>query len=154
MVSGRNPYHLVHLNISTLLEETEALLTEHMARKQERVTGPKLVELMSSNRGIQQTAASLFGRSPVRVFYEHFVAWSLVNRWLKLEFHYTPYSTVCYVVPVDRRVEDSGDLFMPYLVLNGKRKQKQEPNGDATKKRRKTEVFDMQSVETVELDSD
>ncbi|KER22997.1 hypothetical protein T265_14736, partial [Opisthorchis viverrini] len=108
---------VLSLNLTQLISEIKALLSEHMSRKQERITGPKLVELMSANSEIQRLTRAMLkiDEKTDRMFLEHVIAWCLVNQLLKMEFHFTPYSTVCYVVPGK---EDINDAVMSYAVRN------------------------------------
>ncbi|KAF7255400.1 hypothetical protein EG68_08076 [Paragonimus skrjabini miyazakii] len=108
--------NVVSLELTKLLEQMGTLLQSRTNSKQEKVTGPKLVDLMASSSIIQRLSADLLGirEKPDRAFYEHVVAWCLVNGWLKLDFHYTPYSTVCYVVFGTNPPCDTGSVNMPY----------------------------------------
>ncbi|KAG5450285.1 putative ATP-dependent DNA helicase Q1, variant 2 [Clonorchis sinensis] len=108
---------VLSLNLTQLISEIKALLSEHMSRKKERITGPKLVELMSANSDVQRLTRAMLkiDEKTDRMFFEHVIAWCLVNQFLKMEFHFTPYSTVCYVVPGK---EDINDAVMSYVIRN------------------------------------
>ncbi|TPP59758.1 ATP-dependent DNA helicase Q1 [Fasciola gigantica] len=147
-----------NLNVTNLIQATSELLINHQNRKQERVTGPKLVDLMVVNteirsvvNGVRWSARSRDDRR----FFEYFVAWSLVNHWLKMEFHFTPYSTVCYVVP--SRVPDQDVIMMPYAedlekTLKHRCEDQQDAGKIVTEPKKKKHCPN--PVQTVHIDSD
>nr|CAH8868448.1 unnamed protein product [Trichobilharzia regenti] len=139
-------YHLVQIKITELLEATKELLYNQSLTKQERITGLKLVDLMTnSNKKINSISQKLLNDAvtnttissnkvvlavvkPEREFYEYFISWCLIKEYLKLDFHFTPYSTVCYVVVNDDHVTEGGDdgddaTVMPYLLLPAEEKE-------------------------------
>ncbi|CAH8853233.1 unnamed protein product [Trichobilharzia szidati] len=137
-------YHFVQIKITELLEATKELLYNQSLTKQERITGLKLVDLMTNNnKKIHSISGKLLNNAvttittissnkvvvavkPEREFYEHFISWCLIKQYLKLDFHFTPYSTVCYVVVNDdHHVTEAGGgdgdddddaTVMPYLL--------------------------------------
>ncbi|VDP99000.1 unnamed protein product [Trichobilharzia regenti] len=131
-------YHLVQIKITELLEATKELLYNQSLTKQERITGLKLVDLMTnSNKKINSISQKLLNDAvtnttissnkvvlavvkPEREFYEYFISWCLIKEYLKLDFHFTPYSTVCYVVVNDDHVTEGGVLcIIPnYLIVS------------------------------------
>lgn len=92
-----------------------SVLLSHAPAGSQRITGPKLVGLMTGSLEMRQFATESLGLSAksLRIFCEHAVAWCLINNIVKLEFHFTPYSTVCYVVPSKTRYEIDESHCMP-----------------------------------------
>ncbi|CAH8595263.1 unnamed protein product [Heterobilharzia americana] len=116
---------LLQLKINELLNATKQLLFNQSLTKQERITGLKLVDLMTSHKRIQDISQRLLlldnvKIKPEREFYEHFIAWCLIKQYLRIDFHFTPYSTVCYVVNNDNLIDNNEENeLMPYLIIRG-----------------------------------
>uniref|UniRef100_A0A5K4EEP8 DNA 3'-5' helicase n=1 Tax=Schistosoma mansoni TaxID=6183 RepID=A0A5K4EEP8_SCHMA len=135
---------LIQIKTNELLNATKQLLFDQSLTKQERITGPKLIDLMTCNKQIQSISQKLLNKNqekPERQFYEHFISWCLIHQYLKLDFHFTPYSTVCYVVNNDNIVDNEHIELMPYLLSN---KKEECFHVDAKRKRiHSTEIVDL-----------
>ncbi|KAK4470883.1 hypothetical protein MN116_006396 [Schistosoma mekongi] len=110
---------LIQIETAELLNTTRQILFDQCLTKHERITGPKLIDLMISNKQLQSISQKLLNEIQTtlqRQFYEHFISWCLIKQYLKLDFHFTPYSTVCYVVTNDSSVDDEHNEAMPYLL--------------------------------------
>ncbi|CAH8525012.1 unnamed protein product, partial [Schistosoma turkestanicum] len=120
-----NVSRLIQLKTAELFNATKQILYDQSLTKQERITGPKLIDLMTCNKQIQLISQKLFNQQNQtkpenRQFYEDFISWCLIKQYLKLDFHFTPYSTVCYIVINDQysigEDDDEHIEFMPYAL--------------------------------------
>ncbi|CAH8584201.1 unnamed protein product [Schistosoma margrebowiei] len=143
---------LIQIKTDKLLNATKQLLFDQSLTKQERITGPKLIDLMTCNKQIQSISQKLLYRNqekPERQFYEYFISWCLIKQYLKLDFHFTPYSTVCYVVNNDNSVDNEHIELMPYLLsikeeLDKDKVTEERSHVDAKRKRiHSTEMVDL-----------
>ncbi|TNN15540.1 ATP-dependent DNA helicase Q1 [Schistosoma japonicum] len=110
---------LIQIETAELLNATRQILFDQCLTKHERITGPKLIDLMISNKQLQSISQKLLNGIQTtlqRQFYEHFISWCLIKQYLKLDFHFTPYSTVCYVVINDSSLDDERSEPMSYLL--------------------------------------
>ena len=89
-------------------------ILEQAARREQRVTGLKLVEAVqgrgASNLKLAGWAGGGLGKDQV----ESLVAHLTVEGHLKEDFHFTPYSTISYLVPGQRPVR--GELVIPFFT--------------------------------------
>ncbi|KAL5967553.1 putative ATP-dependent DNA helicase Q1 [Taenia solium] len=106
------------------------VILEDMRLKSQRLTGAKLVDLLVKDAGVADALAEALvarlSRRQQTCVCEYLVAWCLCHEVVTLDFHFTPYSTIAYVVstavsspmPAKRgrdRVESA--LLLPPLSL-------------------------------------
>lgn len=91
---------LLHLNVNGFLKQMYKQIETRSIGSEDRLTGPKLVDLLCGDDLLGKMVKNLFDQTTTKMkhnFFEHFVAWALVNNYLKIDFHYTPFSTICYI---------------------------------------------------------
>lgn len=122
-------------------------ILEQNRRKSQRLTGAKLVDILVKDSGVADglsrgLSTHLNRRQHIRVC-EYLLAWCLYRKILTLDFHFTPYSTIAYVLAGSVRGVNM-KIRLPDDVLRG-------DGGDGTPK-----VSRKRSATTpiIELDSD
>lgn len=78
-------------------------ILEEKRLKSQRLTGAKLVDLLVRDAGVTNALAKALpfaslSRMQLMRVNEFLLAWCLCHRVVKLDFHFTPYSTIVYVV--------------------------------------------------------
>ncbi|VEL34725.1 unnamed protein product [Protopolystoma xenopodis] len=122
---------LLQINVSSLLEKVYQILAEEATNKR-RLTGQKIVDKLRTSKSVQTDLEQQIGYSMMRDEYTHFleqfICWALIRQQLAIEFHFTPYSTICYIVS-DKKV--ATDLMMSYWhqgkIINTGRKRSLKP---------------------------
>ena len=89
-------------------------ILEQAARREQRVTGLKLVEAVQGKGASNLKLAGWAGDSLTKDQVESLVAHLTVEGHLKEDFHFTPYSTISYLVPGQRTVK--GGLVIPFFT--------------------------------------
>ncbi|VDO08044.1 unnamed protein product [Rodentolepis nana] len=113
-------------------------------RRSQRLTGVKLVDLLVKDSGVADELSNrlsfhLNRRQHIRLC-EYLLSWCLCHGVLTLDFHFTPYSTIAYVVAASVKGVDM-KVRLPDDVLTG------EETPKASRKR-------APPTPTIELDSD
>ncbi|XP_045129129.1 ATP-dependent DNA helicase Q1-like isoform X2 [Portunus trituberculatus] len=75
------------------------LILEKSSRLDQRLTGQKLVDLFLGKGPTKQRVQEATATGVLRETAESIVAYLLVDGFLKEDFHFTPYSTLSYIVP-------------------------------------------------------
>uniref|UniRef100_A0A5K3F8K4 ATP-dependent DNA helicase n=1 Tax=Mesocestoides corti TaxID=53468 RepID=A0A5K3F8K4_MESCO len=108
----------LELDVTGALNKMSEILQESSLNSQ-RLTGAKLVDLLSKDKTVAATLSSIVSGIPSRRkqtrFCEYLIAWSLCNDVVTMDFHFTPYSTIVYVVSSGRR--RASRLRLPADVL-------------------------------------
>ena len=89
-------------------------ILEQAARREQRVTGLKLVEAVQGKGANNLKLAGWTGDGLSKDQVESLVAHLTVEGHLKEDFHFTPYSTISYLVQGHRPVR--GDLVIPFFT--------------------------------------
>jgi len=89
-------------------------ILEQAARREQRVTGLKLVEAVQGRGANNLKLAGWTGDGLSKDQVESLVAHLTVEGHLKEDFHFTPYSTISYLVQGHRPVR--GDLVIPFFT--------------------------------------
>merc|ERR1719342_538067 len=89
-------------------------ILEQAARREQRVTGLKLVEAVQGRGATNLKLAGWAGDGLSKDQVESLVAHLTVEGHLKEDFHFTPYSTISYLVPGQRPVR--GELVIPFFT--------------------------------------
>ena len=89
-------------------------ILEQAARREQRVTGLKLVEAVQGKGASNLKLAGWAGDGLTKDQVESLVAHLTVEGHLKEDFHFTPYSTISYLVPGQRTVK--GGLVIPFFT--------------------------------------
>lgn len=89
------------MDATGVISRVRAIL-EDMRLNSQRLTGAKLVDLLVKDTDVADALAGalvirLSRRQQTRVC-EYLVAWCLCHEVVTLDFHFTPYSTIAYVV--------------------------------------------------------
>ncbi|VDL11012.1 unnamed protein product [Hymenolepis diminuta] len=133
------------MDASEFIERIFEIL-EESRHKSQRLTGAKLVDMLVKDSGVAKELSKnlsirLNRRQHIRVC-EYLLAWCLCHRVLTLDFHFTPYSTIAYIVKVGASVKGVDmKVRLPDDVLTGE---------ETPKTSRKRAA----STPTIELDSD
>ncbi|BHF58086.1 hypothetical protein SprV_0100103500 [Sparganum proliferum] len=103
------------VNAVDLLGCVDAIL----ANQQQRITGAKLVNLLAREKlvgALLDKVGAVVSRSTCLRFSEYFVAWCLLQSYLRMDYHFTPYSTVIYLSATQRTAQPQ-NLPVPPWVL-------------------------------------
>jgi len=92
-------------------------ILEQAGRREQRVTGLKLVEAVQGRGATNLKLAGWAGDGLSKDQVESLVAHLTVEGHLKEDFHFTPYSTISYLVPGQRPVR--GELVIPFFTGKG-----------------------------------
>ncbi|VDD75478.1 unnamed protein product [Mesocestoides corti] len=106
--------YAIELDVTGALNKMSEILQESSLNSQ-RLTGAKLVDLLSKDKTVAATLSSIPSRRKQTRFCEYLIAWSLCNDVVTMDFHFTPYSTIVYVVSSGRR--RASRLRLPADVL-------------------------------------
>ena len=122
-------------------------ILEQAARREQRVTGLKLVEALQG-RGAPALRLAGWGSALAKDRLEAVVAHLTVEGHLKEDFHFTPYSTISYLVAGVRPVK--GNLSMHFFPEQGKAgatggKRKAEGSAGKAKKAKKAKKETMEA---------
>ena len=91
-------------------------ILEQAGRREQRVTGLKLVDAVQGRGASNLKLAGWAGDGLSKDQVESLVAHLTVEGHLKEDFHFTPYSTISYLVPGQRPVR--GELVIPFFTGN------------------------------------
>lgn len=89
-------------------------ILEQAGRREQRVTGLKLVEAVQGRGASNLKLAGWAGEGFSKDQVESLVAHLTIEGHLKEDFHFTPYSTISYLVPGQRPVR--GELVIPFFT--------------------------------------
>merc|ERR1719342_2007737 len=106
-------------------------ILEQAARREQRVTGLKLVEAVQGRGATNLKLAGWAGDGLSKDQVESLVAHLTVEGHLKEDFHFTPYSTISYLVPGYRAVK--GELVIRFFGSSSTAKTKSNPQAAAEK---------------------
>ncbi|VDM33096.1 unnamed protein product [Hydatigera taeniaeformis] len=96
-------------------------ILEDVQSKSQRLTGAKLVDLLVKDADVANALAealvACLSRRQLMSVSEYLVAWCLCHEVITLDFHFTPYSTIAYVVPSGASLPQSAKIHLPIDIL-------------------------------------
>lgn len=99
-------------------------ILEDKRLKLQRLTGAKLVDLLVKDAGVADALAKALtirlSRRQQTCVCEYLVAWCLCHGVVTLDFHFTPYSTIAYVVPAAASSPPSAKIHLPVNIWTHK----------------------------------
>lgn len=105
--------------------------------KDKRVTANKLVELVASelNGGKSKSANKLSNNHLTKIDLENLILTMLMKKYLREDFHFTPYNTICYVIngPKSGRLDYENEFFINIRSSPGLKRSKSITNGKVIK---------------------
>lgn len=109
------------IDLKELLDCTNKILYEQ-GEKSQRVTGLKLVDILKRQDivtdSLKRITAPASPSPSLKVrFCEFFIAWCLAHRLIKMEFHFTPYSTIVYLTAKSGQTLPSSRFQVPDWLL-------------------------------------
>lgn len=111
--------------------------------KSQRLTGAKLVDILVKDSdvgdGLSRALSIRLNRRQQTRICEYLLAWCLCRRVLTLDFHFTPYSTIAYVVAATLKGVDMNVRF-PADVVDG-----EEPPRPSRKRPAPTSTIELDS---------
>lgn len=112
---GASARKAVVVDATDLLECVDSIL----ASQQQRLTGAKVINLLVKEKLVGvllQKAGAAVSRSACLRFAEYFVAWCLLQSYLRMDYHFTPYSTVIYLSTAQRSAEPQKLPIPPWVA--------------------------------------
>merc|ERR1712227_117262 len=106
-------------------------ILEQAGRREQRVTGNKLVDALQDRGASNLKLSSWNGGGLNKDQAETIVAHLTVEGYIKEDFHFTPYSTISYLVPGYRAVK--GELIIRFFGSSSTAKIKSNPQAAAEK---------------------
>uniref|UniRef100_A0A0K0ETJ5 ATP-dependent DNA helicase n=1 Tax=Strongyloides stercoralis TaxID=6248 RepID=A0A0K0ETJ5_STRER len=86
--SNSKKYHVSSINIYKYFEKCIELISDYMKKKEERITGNKLVELVTKHF-----------KGDRKGFIKKVISKLILDGFLNFDFKYTPYSIITYIQP-------------------------------------------------------